>query len=132
MANDLIDPAKVKKDMDAIIEMITHPQFVAAMKDMKQTPVAKRQEVGKKTLTVQALAAKGVKIPANMRITTRYFEPGSTDILEVDPNGKLKKIKTSKFPFEIPGLGRPGGSVAWGACACGGAATVCGGAGGST
>ena len=126
MANDLIDPKKVKKEMEVMIDMITHPAFVAAMKAMKETPVAGRTELGKKSLTVKSLSAKGVKIPEGMRVTTRYFEPGKPTIMEMTPDGKLIGTKLPKFPIGDPG------PLSWGGCACGGGLTFCGGAGGST
>jgi hypothetical protein len=59
MPNELIDPAEVRKEMDVMIEMITHPAFVDAMKNMKATPVSKRRELGKKTLDRRRAAEKG-------------------------------------------------------------------------
>ena len=129
MPNDLIDPVEVRKEMDVMIEMITHPAFVDAMKDMKATPVSKRRELGKKTLTVDALRRKGVKIPDKMRLTTRYFEPGKPGILEIRPTGNPVITKFPRYP-QIDALDP--GTVAWGGCACGGGLTFCGGAGGST
>jgi hypothetical protein len=127
MANELIDPRRVRKEMDEMIEMITHPAFVAAMKKMKETPVSERQALGKRTLTVAALTAGGVRMPAGMRVTTRYFERGIPEVIEVSPDGKVKATKTPLFP-----IGADGGTVSWGGCACGGGLSFCGGAGGST
>ena len=124
----MIDEAKIKNEMGAMIKMLSHPAFVAAMKNMKATPIKKRRAVGKNTLTVKALKAKGVPIPDGMRVTTRYFEPGKPGVVEINPSGKIRVTKNPKFPSGIEGPG----TVAWGGCACGGAATVCGGAGGST
>ena len=65
----------------------------------------------------------GAPLPKDMRITSRYFELGSPDIIEVlDSKADLRK-KDIIVPIGPMG--------AWG-CACGGAATVCGGAGGGT
>jgi hypothetical protein len=125
MANDLIDPKKVRQEMDTMIEMITHPEFVAAMKQMKLATPKQRLELGKELLTVGSLSSKGVKIPEKMRITTRYFEPDNPSVWECTPEGKIILTKTPQFRRGV-------GSVSWGGCACGGAATVCAGAGGST
>ena len=126
MANELIDPVKVKKEMDAMINMITHPEFVASMKAMKETPLKMRKAFGEQNLTVEALTAKGVEMPVGMRVTTRYFEPNKPDIIEITPEGKI--IKT-KIPKHIIGAGGP---LAWGGCACGGGLSFCGGAGGGS
>ncbi len=127
MAEELIDAVKVRQEMDAMVDMITHPAFVAAMKNMKASPVSKRREIGKETLTVDALRAQGVTIPRGMRLTTRYFEPGRPGFLEVDAAGVIKAGRIPKFD-----VGDLGGTVQWGGCACGGGLTFCGGAGGST
>lgn len=128
MTTELIDPKKVRAEMEEMITMITEPAFVRAMKEMKETPVSKRRELGKRTLTVDALKAQGVKIPDGMRLTTRYFEPGKSRYIEVDPNGNLTERAFPKFR----GRDGLGGVVQWGGCACGGGLSFCGGAGGST
>jgi len=129
MANELINPVKVKKEMDAMIEMITHPAFVDAMKTMKQTPNSKRLALGKEVLSVQSLKSKGVKMPEGMRVTTRYFEPGTPEVLELRPDGKIKNIKVPSSPLGDFIL-KPG-RLSWGGCACGGGLSFCGGAGAS-
>ncbi|MGJ8736984.1 hypothetical protein [Zobellia laminariae] len=129
MATDLIDAKKVREEMDAMIEMISHPAFVDAMKTMKKTPISKRRQLGKKILSIDHLKSKGVKVPKGMRVTTRYFESGRPGIIELLPNGKIRGSRFPRFPI---GDKLDPGKVAWGGCACGGAATVCGGAGGST
>ncbi len=126
---DMINESKVKSEMGAMVEMLSHPAFVAAMKNMKATPIKKRRAVGKKTLTVKALKAKGVPIPAGMRLTTRYFEPGRPGVVEIDPTGHPRITKNPRFPQS--GIDGPG-TVSWGGCACGGGLSFCGGAGGST
>lgn len=131
MVDQLIDPQKVRADMDVMINMTTHPAFVDAMRTLKATPVGDRLDVGKKLLTVDALKAQGVDIPAGMRLTTRYFEPGSPDILQINPDGTVGNtiIPNANVPL-VPGSG-PLNPYAVGGCACGGGLTFCGGAGGS-
>ena len=128
MANDLIDPKKVRQEMETMIEMITHPAFVDAMKTMKASTPKRRIELGKELLTVKALSSSGVKIPDGMRLTTRYFEPGKPEVLEFTPDGKVRLTKSPKSP-KFPNRG---GDIAYGGCACGGAANFCAGAGGSS
>jgi hypothetical protein len=128
MPDPMIDRRRVKKEMDALIEMITHPAFVGAMKQMKETPVAERRALAKDVLAVDTLKSAGVKMPRGMRVTTRYFEPGKTQAIQISPEGR---VTTVKLPKELVS-GRPGGVLSWGGCACGGGLTFCGGAGGST
>jgi hypothetical protein len=127
MPDPMIDRNKVKKEMDALIEMITHPAFVAAMKTMKETPVAERRALAKDVLAMDTLKNAGVKMPRGMRVTTRYFEPGKTEAIQISPGGR---VSTVQLPKELVATRR--GVVAWGGCACGGGLTFCGGAGGST
>jgi hypothetical protein len=91
------------------------------MKALKATPANKRLALASKTLTPSILEKAGVKFPKGMRITSRYFEPGNPDIIEVTSHGAALRHVNS-----IPGT-----MGAW-ACACGGAASVCGGAGGGS
>ena len=123
MAEKLIDAKKIKAEMDDMIKMVSHPEFVSAMKKMKELSMTKKMDFAKKNLNVETLKEKGVPMPENMRITTRYFEPNKPDIIEIDPEGNILKTKKPKFPIGSSGV------VAWGGCACGGAASVCGGAG---
>jgi hypothetical protein len=129
MVDQLIDADRVRRETDSMINMITHPAFVDAMKKMKETPLNSRREVSKSTLTLEALAAQGVPIPSDMRITTRYFEPGNPEVIEIAPDGTVSGTVAPKFPS-----GKPNDptTMAWGGCACGGTALGCAGAGGST
>lgn len=127
MADQLIDRKKVKKEMDALIEMVAHPAFVAAMKQMKEAPVAERKKLAKGVLAVDTLKDAGVTMPRGMRVTTRYFEPGKTKAIQVTSDGRLSTVTLPK-DFVAGG----GGLVAWGGCACAGGLSFCGGAGGGT
>ena len=115
-----IDPVRLQKITADMIAAISSPAYVKAMKKMKATPLDKRLAVASKTLTPAALRASGVPLPEGMRISSRYFEPGSPTVIKVDDFGAV-----------IGGRGIGEVAGAWG-CACGGAATVCGGAGGGS
>ena len=128
MANDLINATKIKSEMNSMVDLITDPVFVDAMKSLKALPPSQRQKFGRENLTVSALTAKGVKFPAGMRLTTRYFEPGKPGVIEWKPNGSIANLKTIKIPVKD----HIGGPVEWGGCACGGGLSFCGGAGGGT
>jgi hypothetical protein len=94
------------------------------MRKLKSTPVEKRLEVAARVLRPSILRQKGVKLPKDMRITSRYFETGKPPI-EVNDHGAFL-TGVSGFPDLIGS----GPKAAGCGCACGGAATVCGGAGG--
>lgn len=121
---DELDVKRLKQITDELIVAISSPPFVAAMKKLKETPIDKRLALAGHTLTPDKLAAAGVKFPKGMRITSRYFEPGIPDIIEVTDKGAKVTRDNS-----IPGLG---GKVGAWACACGGTLGTCGGAGGGT
>lgn len=127
MPTMLIDPDKIRAEMESMIAIVTNPAFVAAMNRLRETPVNKRREFGKRTLTSDALAAQGVNIPGNMRLTTRYFEPGKSRYLEIDSDGELHPRAMPKFR----GKHTFGGTVQWGLCFCGGTGPFAAGAGGS-
>lgn len=120
-----LDAKKLKAITNELVDAISSPPFVAAMKKLKKTPVANRLAVASKTLTPTVLSAAGVKMPQGMRITSRYFEAGSPDIIQVTDHGA-----TLVHVSSVPGTG--GGPGSWGGCACGGGLTFCGGAGGGT
>ena len=121
MQNELIDPIKIKKEMDHLVEMISHPAFVDAMRQLKAAPIEKRQELGTQLLTLSALTDKGVEMPVGMRLTTRYFEPNKPGFMQFDNDGVLMHGNTSDLIAQDAG-----GS------ACGGGMSFCGGAGGGS
>ena len=118
-----INPARLRRITNELIAAISSAPFVDGMRRFKQTPVDKRVAFASASLTPTALAKAGVRFPTGMRITSRYFERGSPDIVQVTDAGAL----LNPGPL-IPG---PGTAGAWG-CACGGGATFCAGAGGGT
>lgn len=122
------DVKRLREKTDEMITAITAPAFVEAMRQLKNTPVKDRLATGAKLLKPDALRAAGVKLPRDMRITSRYFEPGKAAVIEV---GDLGARRVPQGGLRGTALGG-GGTVSWGGCACGGGLTFCGGAGGST
>ena len=117
-----IDPARLKKITAEMIAALTSPGYVQAMATLKQTPLDKRLSVAAKLLTPDALKKAGVPLPAGMRISSRYFEPSSPTVIRVGDHGA---VLAGTVGDDVGPVG------AWG-CACGGGATVCGGAGGGS
>ena len=103
-----------------LIETITSPKFIERMRQFREKAGA-GASFGEAAdlMSLESLKAAGAQIPEDFRLTSRVFEDRETGIkFEINP------------PKGLPDL--DGGTVAWGACAGGGAASVCGCAGGST
>ena len=120
-----LNPLVMKEKSEEMIRIITHPGFVEAMRQVRAAPVAERLAAGQRYLAPAALRAAGVPIPAEMRVSSRYFDDELRD-----------RIVVGEMPKDILGLAGEADkfdpTVAVGGCACGGGLTFCGGAGGST
>jgi len=123
---DTLDAERLRKLTDDIIKAITSPPFVEAMRKMKATPVDQRLKVAPQLLSPEVLRSQGAPLPVDMRITSRYFETGKPTIEVTDP-AKPGQPPIVKEAAALTSL--EAGPVTAGACACGGAGTVCGGAG---
>ena len=137
--NHEFDVERLRKMTDSMITAITHPEFVDAMRKIHGTPIEDRLSMGAKLLDPEALRAAGVPLPLDMRITSRYFEPGNPGVIEIgDHNPPINTAGSGGItlpsgtyqnplaPNKISGIANAGG------CACGGGLTFCGGAGGNT
>ena len=116
---------QLKTETAQLIDAISSPAFVDAMHRLNSEPMQSRLALASSILTPDALREAGVPLPPNMRITSRYFEPDSPETIEADDDGNVRLMDQSLLSQP------PGAAGAWG-CACGGAATVCGGAGGGS
>jgi hypothetical protein len=112
-----------------MIAAIASPPFVAAMAALRAVPEAQRLAQGANLLSPAALRAQGVQLPAGMRITTRYFEPGKPAIEFHDPLPAGAAVAVGPLR---PGALEQMNPRGIGGCACGGGLTFCGGAGGSS
>lgn len=103
-----------------LIETITSPKFVENMRQFRERAAAGASfEDAANLLSIESLRSAGAAIPDDFRLTSRVFEDAESGMrVEIKP------------PRGFGGI--DDGTVAWGACAGGGAATVCGCAGGST
>lgn len=144
-----LDPQALRDLASKMVESITSPAYVEAMRALKSAPAGKRLDEAMRRLTPEALRAQGVPLPEGMRISSRYFESGLAPI-ELgeagDPNLLTKlhavepevinaldrlRSRDPQLAKEIiqrlvPDLVSPYASCA---CACAGAGP-CGGAGG--
>lgn len=122
------DSKRLQQKTDEMIKAITSPKFVEAMRQLRNTPTKSRLAEGAKLLDPKALRAAGVPLPKDMRITSRYFEPGVAGAIEVGDHG-ARRVPKGDIRGDVLGGAEPLGI---GGCACGGGLTFCGGAGGST
>lgn len=116
-----LDRELLTRATDSLIQAITAPEFVERMHAFRDEAGARDvsfDEVGK-LLSVESLREAGAELPDDFRLTSRTFED------------RLQGWKIDwKLPDELKG--DRVGPVSWGACAGGGAASVCGCAGGGS
>ena len=129
--DQLLDVGRLRKLTDDMIIALTSPAFVETMRTFRATAVNERLKLGEQILTPDVLRAKGVPLPSNMRVTSRYFEAGSPTI---EVSGLTTTGESTASPSssarEIPN-GAPGDLVIspMGGCCCAGGG-ACGGCGG--
>lgn len=152
MADEELDPERLTEITNQMVEAITSPPYVEAMRAVKAAEGSQRLEEAMERLTPDALRKQGVKLPEDMRISSRFFEAGFkpvelgepigtrnllTELRVTDPEAfrRINKIRVINPHLHEELIHRliPDerlSPVALCGCACGGAATVCGGAGG--
>lgn len=137
---------RLRDETQKIIDALVSPAYVAALRAVKAAPVQSRLQEASTRLTPEALRKQGVKLPENMRISSRYFEAGMPRPLSLgDGAGKDKKntlleilkkeptlldeLRASKSPAfdallmsdEFGASGMEGLTMAaFGGCTCGG------------
>ncbi|MBK5912434.1 hypothetical protein CCR85_13155 [Rhodothalassium salexigens] len=151
MPQDDLDPERLKAITSQMVEAITSPAYVEAMRKVKAASNDKRLDEAMRRLTPKALREQGVRLPEDMRISSRYFEEGFKPIEVGEPAGKrnlLAELHAAEPEmFDLIGRLRDRkpdlyqelterlsvedaiSPLALCGCACGGAATACGGAG---
>lgn len=114
-----LDRERLTRATNSVIETITSPEFVQKMREFRERAAAGEIEPEQisQLLSIEGLREAGAELPDDFRLSSRTFED-----LE---SGTRIEIKPGRLPGDLS-------PVAWGACAGGGAATVCGCAGGST
>jgi hypothetical protein len=96
--------AHLRDETQKIIEAMTAPAYVAALRAVKATPIEKRLLEASKRLTPDALRKQGVKLPDNMRISSRYFESGFPRPLDLGDMADGKPNPLSVLISKNPGL----------------------------
>ncbi len=158
---DPLDAERLRSITTEMIEALTSPEYLEQVQAVREAPEEERLVEASNRLSVDALRAAGVRLPRDMRISSRYFEESFPSAVEfgdtpgAEPNvvNELNRIRPGWLdevrhkdpeiferlvaidrPPALGGLGSPTDNLpqGWGACAGGGAATVCGCAGGST
>jgi hypothetical protein len=137
------DVARLHLETQKIIDALTAPAYVAALRAVKDAPIDKRLLEASNRLTPDALRKQGVPIPEGMRISSRYFEKGLPasinfgDLPDGSPNplnalnesnpGLLDKLRSSNkeaFASLISNETTKGDDklvlAAFGGCHCGG------------
>lgn len=84
------DVERLQRETQELIEALTAPAYVAALRAVKDAPESERLLEASKRLTPDALRAQGVPLPEGMRISSRYFEKGYPEPLEFGdlPDGR--------------------------------------------
>ncbi|SFV37033.1 hypothetical protein [Hyphomicrobium facile] len=96
--------ARLRDETQSIIDALTAPAYVAALRAVKAAPVEKRLLEATKRLTPEALRREGVNLPEGMRISSRYFESDLPKPLELGdlPDGRPNPL--IKLSVSNPGL----------------------------
>lgn len=149
MENEL-DTERLKGVASKMIEAVTSPGFVEAMRAVRSAPEDQRLVEASRRLSPDALRAQKVPLPADMRISSRYFEKGFSPVELGDTPDGTRNLVNALNELE-PGLldrirmrdrnlfdqlidssasNRPDVGI-W-ACAGAGIGTICGCAGGGT
>lgn len=79
-----LDPEFLRNTTQDLIEALTSQPYVEAMLAVRAAPDEERLLEASKRLTPDALRALGVPLPSEMRISSRYFETGFPDSIDVE------------------------------------------------
>lgn len=114
-----IDRERLTTITNSLIQTITSPKFIERMRQFREK-AGSNPDFGDAAdlMSLESLRAAGAEVPNDFRLTSRVFEDSETG------------FKLDIRPAQRAVAGGP--ILKWGACAGGGAATVCGCAGGGT
>src|SRR5712691_6327551 len=84
-----LDPAKLSEITNKMVQAVTHPSFIEAMRAVLGSPDDQRLAEASQRLSPDALRSAGVPLPTDMRISSRYFEQGYSPVEVGDmPEGR--------------------------------------------
>jgi len=150
MTDEELDVQRLREISNAMVEAVTSPAFVEALRTVRSAPQDQRLAEGSRRLSPDALRAQGVPLPADMRITTRYFEADQPGIIEFGEAGSVVNSLNEADPGLLDRLREANPALFTrmmneitnetdalmkksdiGGCACAGHHGTCSGAGGS-
>lgn len=83
-----LDAVRLREMTDQMIEALTAPAYVEALRAVKAAPEQQRLVEASRRLSPDGLRQLGVPIPPGMRISSRYFEREFPQSIELgDPPG---------------------------------------------
>lgn len=65
---------RLSEQMRRLGEIVVHPEFARAMNEVARAREEERLEEALRLASPEALAARGIPIPRELRVATRYFE----------------------------------------------------------
>lgn len=78
------DIKRLTKDLAGIV---SNPEFAKAVAELQAIPPDKRSEAFDRIASVDALRARGIKIPSTVRISPRFFEDPLTNAINPSDPG---------------------------------------------
>jgi hypothetical protein len=89
-----LDVDRLREMTAQMIEALTAPAYVEAVRAVKETPVEQRLVEASRRLSPDGLRELGVPIPPGMRISSRYFERDFPSTVELGdpPSGGVNKV----------------------------------------
>ncbi|MFE4023243.1 hypothetical protein ACFXPZ_38600 [Streptomyces sp. NPDC059101] len=76
MRTEELQAEKIREITQQIVDIVTSPQFVEAVRAVSSAPEDQRLLEGSRRLSPQALRQQGIELPDGMRMSSRYFEEG--------------------------------------------------------
>lgn len=73
--NEDLSPAHVRTASEALIDVITSPQYLGVAAEINALPEEEREAATFRLLTVDELRKRGLQIPDGLRVSPRWFEP---------------------------------------------------------
>ncbi|MER6316460.1 hypothetical protein ABT237_22200 [Streptomyces sp. NPDC001581] len=116
-----LDPDELTQQAITLGKMASHPGFLAILEEISRAPEAEQLATAERLATVENLRSKGVPIPDDFRLTTRFFE-----------NPEAATVNSIKIDTETP-PGADDDAVVSGLTVCGSLGLyLCGSVGGQT